>query len=766
MAGQLFTSTELDSDGRQTILDDDIRDVHYYSTVGESWDKVGAGNQSWFLENFIPNDSFDAAVIASDRWKIVDTPAFSDSTTTQADGKITLGVEKDEGIVALSSDSIWGLQGDFDVRLFLDWDSYYNEYRSLAYTFLKVGVDEENAVRVSFAFDGSGFAFVSEKTVDRSLTFFDWKDNGSASSVANIAAAQQYTFLQITRVSGVVKTFISDGVTATQVGNDITDAVFSGEVSLEFGVETKEFNTYRSGFTKVFVAEGTITPTIEFFSSSRGKLQSFPDRVIIVVDDIGISIIDEGTSKLWLRFLFGEGSAVLDNTTKVFGCNGVIYCTTSDGLVAYDFPQDKIFKYKDSSILVADETIALRNAGTTFRTFAGNIGTIPDNNLHDVACRTIGSEDYLAFTNDSGVTVIRALASGVATSSDGPLPGAKVEISDKGALYWSGYDQPSNDGELSFFSNIVALAGPGDTSFNRTDFYGVDTALNIFGANITAFDVRTVDGVDLVGVGTTEGITFIAFSPAAPFTGSVTYGVSSPADNPIVDPAFGNYLGLDWRSFVSGVLHEDFIIERNSTFSTEGSLSIHLRFLDLSASGFFEEDTTIGVYQDVDLTGVERVYFDIKLERNIEPDNFWDFEVVVGETVVKNYSDTEGDFTKFNDSTDVLSFSGVQRLKLQLRVVADGAPGLPSSRHVYVDNLRTKIGDPDHAVLPAGNASVKEVLLQYDDQGHKIYFSTAEGYGALDLDDNSIDYFIQLDAFGPDDTEVISSDFSRIEDEV
>jgi hypothetical protein len=68
--------------------------------------------------------------------------------------------------------------------------------------------------------------------------------------------------------------------------------------------------------------------------------------------------------------------------------------------------------------------------------------------------------------------------------------------------------------------------------------------------------------------------------------------------------------------------------------------------------------------------------------------------------------------------------------------------------------------------MPAGNASVKEVLLQYDSEGHKIYFATAEGFGAIDLDDHSLDYFTPLAELVVDPTtENLSADFARVENE-
>lgn len=763
MAGTLYNSAELDTNGRQLVLDDSILDVHYYTTVGESWDRTGGAQSSWYLENFLPNDSFNEDSLSADRWGHRAEVAIGSAAVQQSGGQVEASLTRDEGVSSLTSDGRWRLTGDFDIRLYIDWASYYNEYRSIAHTFLKVGVDGLNAARLCFTFDGEDtYQLRSEKVVARDPKFLGWLPSGSFTDLVSFNGTGQILFFRITRESGVIRTYYSNGVTSTQVGDDITDAALAADVYVEFGVEGLQYNTLKAAFTKFFVASGELSETTEFFSSIRGRRQEFPERAILTVDPQSFSIIDEDRKELWMRVIFDEGGALTSSSFRVRACEGTVYCATSDGLVAFDFKQDKIFKYKGSDILVADEPIALRNAGVAFRMFAAGVGDIQDNNIHDVACRIVGGDEYIAFTHDSGVTVMRALASGVAYSGEGPLPGSRVEISEKGALFWSGYDQLNNDGELSYFSNITALAALGTNSFARTDYYSPDTAKPIFGANITSFDVRTASGADHIAVGTTEGITYIP-----PNAISRSFGVSAPADNPFTDPSFENYLGLDWKQFYTG-FHSLFRMHRVDSFVTEGEYALQLMFLEPGVAQQILANTALGVYQDVNLTGVERVYYDIQLfapQALSTSSTAWDFEVVVGDTVVRSHRDVDGPFTKFNDSANVVSFDGVQRVKFQIRnTKTHNIVGL-SSRTVVIDNLKTKIGDPGFRILPPGNASVVEVLMQYDSEGHKVYFSTAEGYGAVDLDDNSLDYFIPLSTQGPAGGETQSSDFTRVTDE-
>lgn len=771
MAGILFTSSALDKDGRQFVLDDNILDIHYYSTVGETWDKVGASLQTWHTENASPTDTFDTPNILTDRWTaLIDTEGDEVSTVSQLDGSLRLAIERSEGTVGVTSDGKWRLQGDFDIRLYIDFDTYYNEYRSDTHSYLKVGIDNSNAVRVSFTFDGTQFSFDSEKVVGQSLDFFDWKNNGTALNLDvfasdGITAAEPYSYIQITRISGTIKCFAFNSSTnlTTQIGDDVADAIFTGDVFVDIALEAKEFNTVRTSYSK-FISVGTITPTLKFFSTVRGDNQDFPERTILAVDKDSLSIIDETDQTLWARLVFAEGGPVPNSSIKVFGCNGAIYCATSDGLVVFDFHRDKIFKYKDQDITVADESISLRNSAVTFRTHLASIGTIADNNLHDVACRTIGADDYIAVTNDLGVTVFRALKTGVSNSLDGIVIGGRVVISENNGLYWSGYDSVNNLGDLSSLSNIVTLAGGGD--FNRSTFFDVDTKLNIFGNQINSIDVVTESGADLIAIGTTIGITFIGFSPGTPFTESFSFGVN-PGVNPVDDPTFDELFPFKWKIFYSGN-HESVSVTRSSAFFTAGTAGVRIQIRDAPGQlAFHPAGTLTGIFQDnVDFTGVSTLYFDVKIE-NGPGGNLWDAEILVGTTVVKTYKDDDGSRTRLNDFADVSSFTGEQRLTIRLRSVSESTMFIvtfdPSV--FYIDNIRTKVGEADHTAMPAGQTNVKEVLLQWDSAGHKIYFSTQSGHGALDLDDRSLDYFILLQNFVPG-AEVVSSDFSRIEDEV
>lgn len=743
----LLKGGQLDEDGRKILLSDSVHDVFYYDASAESWDKEGNSEQSWFNELFKVDDSFFE--ISKDKWGKVLT-AGGESSLSASEYKLNAHVERSEGNVGLSSDGKWVLTGDFELRLYIDWSSYYNEYRANSHLYLKAAVDNSNAVRLSFSFVGSSFQFDSEKTVGRDLQFFDWRDNGAAEEVPSFEEANNYQYLKIIRASGEIKCYISDGETDVQVGNTIDDPVFSGDMYVGLGVECKEFNTLRASFDNFF-ASGTVSPTQKFFSTVRGERQSFPDRTILTVDNESVSIIDADTYKLWMRLLFNSSNNI-ETSSKVTACNGTVYLTTDTGLLALDFQRDKIFKYRGDKVLKSLEPISLRNGALNFVKYVDTLSSVDTESVKHVHCRLLGSQDYVAFTTPSGVFVGPTLSSGISFCSDGLDPQSIVSISDNGALYWSGFDSSENKGELSYHSNITTFSGG---TFSRSGFYSDD----IVGEDITALHVLTTKGRDIFAVGTTEGISFFGFSPATPGDVKYTFGAETET-NPVQDPYFLKYLSEDWKIVQKG-LQQHFVARKSDEFSTHGDESVKLGFD--KGDGTLASGTLIGVEQVVDLTGVTYLYFDAKLERDVSKNpsvNAWNAEFVVGESVLKSYQDLDGPFEKQGDVLDVSSFTGEHKLSVRVRVPNDLDASYVEGRFFYVDNFRTIISESDYPILPPKQASITDVFLQYDPSGHKIYFSSPGGNGVVDLDDKSFDYFDFLESQVPD-SDVFSSDFQR-----
>lgn len=755
----------LDADGRQVVLDNSILGVHFYSYGSDTWDRLGTAGQSWFNELLLPNDIFDSIEIRTDRWSIVDTTNDDLSEITQTK-KLNASIVRSPGIMALSSNNKWRLSGDFEVRLYFDWSSYYNEYRSITHSFLRVSYDNSNAARVSFTFDGDDeFTFSAEKIVDRDLTFFDWRANGSPLVLDDIEEAQEYSQLKIKRESGVLSFYASDGTTDTQIGESISDDIFSNDLYIDIGIENKEFNTYRHSFRK-FAVLGTVSPVAEFFSSNRGTAKAFPSEVIIAVETESVSIIDESNYTLWSRILIGEDSALGTGVPNVFFSNGSLYCGTEGGLVVFDFDQDRIFKYLDDAIYISDEPLSLRNSSIDFSLYQSSTGLLPSNNITGVFSRFYNGVEILALATAQGVGVKEVLSPGISYSSSGELPANKVFISDSGQLYWSGFNPASQTGSLSVHSDVLSLVTAGTVGFNRTDYYDIGTSFPVFGAHITDFDVRTVNDTDQILIGTTEGITFISKSPGAFKSEAFSFGVEASAANPISDPSFDTYLGMVWIPETNAFVNQ-FYATKSETFATESTSSLRLNFTNSTVGGAMVSGTYGGVYQDVDLTDVSFIYYDAHITDASGSEankNQWDLLFLVDDDIIKSHTDSSGTLDIYNSILDLSAYTGIHRFRIRIRMKTTTNDNALDSKFAYVDNFRTSFGNPTYRQLPPGQSSIKEVLLQYEGNKHKAYFSSAGGYGAIDLDDRDLDYFVSVNDYVPD-SEVLSSDFSRTENE-
>lgn len=763
MAQQLYSSTSADPDGRCLLLDDTVLSVMRCSPETEAWDRTPVG-ASWYEEVFRPTDLFNAATVQDDRWGILNTSGVGGSVS-QTGGKLTASVQRAEGVAGLTSEEKWKLKGDFDIRLYIDWDSYYNEYRSITNMFLQVAVSADNAARLCFRFDGSQFSFSAESTVGRDPRYFGWSTTGSRRVQASFSAATAYRCLKITRTSGVIRMFMSTGAEDTAVGGGVSDGVFAGDVYVSLGVETEEYNSARLAFSEFILFAGELAVETEFFAANRGRRREFPENVIVVVSAQEVSLIDEGTSKLWARCLVAPGLPLAAGVTAVAFCEGALYCATPAGLVVLDFVRDKLFRYSGSAVQVADEPVALRNAEVTFRDYLPAYGTFPSSAMNDVAARNLFGNVYVAAAHQAGVSVFRPLVSGVATCADTPVPATVVELTPAGSLFWAGYDQDNTDGAVSYYSSVTTLVLSGTSSFARSGYYGPGSAYPIFGNTPQTISVLGAAEDELLAVGTEAGVTLVVTGPALRPPGAYSFGVPGTVSNPVVDPSFENYLGLDWKVRYSG-LHQVFFATREPTFTAVGGQALRLGFSNLLTSERVLEAGLIGqVYQDVDLTGVRTLYFDCKVG-NTSPGpttNALDFEAVVGGVVVKTYHDTDGPIVRLTDSIDVSQFTGIQRLSFRWRALATGHVANLSQRVAWVDNIRTSVGVPMYEVLPEGNASILEVLLQYEPAGRKIYFTSAGGYGALDLSTNSLDYFIPITNYLPT-AAITTADFVRVDE--
>ena len=143
MTGTLYNTSYLDANGRSLLLDDTVIITKFYSSENESWDRGGSGS-SWVNELQIPTDDFVSSSYLADRWLF-----YTDGSGSYSQGGTAMfSLDGSQGTAQLSSEGLWSLTGDFNIRLYINWDDYHNEYRSETDSFLDVAYDSANAIRL------------------------------------------------------------------------------------------------------------------------------------------------------------------------------------------------------------------------------------------------------------------------------------------------------------------------------------------------------------------------------------------------------------------------------------------------------------------------------------------------------------------------------------------------------------------------------------------------------------------------------------------
>lgn len=756
MTSQLYDDSWEDVNGNRLVWDNSVNSVLYYSAESESWDRTGGGNSSWYLENTLPYDSFYGAELSSDRWSYFN---YRGTISGSVDNKLKLEVNNAEARGGITSSDLWKLSGDFDIRVYLDETSYYNEYRSNVSSGLTLSIDNSNKYRISKYCDNNSIGYKSNYTLNKELKFYGWTNNGS---IDTTVGEDVITCLRIVRDGDVVSSYVSTDSGFSQVGSSVSGTVWSQDADVEIEIETEQFNTYKTHFLG-FTVSGTLDSPKTFSSNYRGTTQEFPEKSILVADGSGLSIIDDSDKTLWMRFKSGSEYMYRNSEAKLAASEGKIMYTTVSGIVCLDFVQDKATNYRSGQTLQSISNVAARNYDTSFHYVETN-QFILDDEVLDVAARKIDGREYIAVATVSGI----GLRIDDEDKAESPVSGRvqKTYLSDDGKLYWNQYSTSTGRGKLYYREGIAGLYGSGDT-FTHSSYYDTTTSVSISSENINDIYVDTGTSHKLVlahscGIDYIDGLSSVKYGP----TNVVSY---------IQDPEFSSYLGIYWNVYDSSS-SSNLSLGGNSSvgvfpsleasisraWSTAGSTSLKLSCgsARVVVSGDYR-----GVYQQLDLTSVGKIYFDFRMVNELEvySTNYFDLEVLVGSTVVASFSDTEETYTSLNNVIDVSGYTGANFLIFRIKAKYSGTS--LSDNYFYVDNVRVSQVSPDYSVLPVDDHSILEALILYGVVDKKIFFANSEGYGAVDLVTNSLDFFNDIDDFVSLST-IISSEYVEVVDEV
>jgi hypothetical protein len=348
MANTLYDSTYLDTNGNQIVWDDDVRSVVFYDTSDEVWDRTGGGTSSWFLESSLPDGGFHTE-IDSEVWAI---DSSVDQYTISLDEKATFSINDSSGSLYLSSKGLWYLRGDFDVLLGIENADYFDEYRSATSFGLNISIGDVYNVRAAIVRNVNSTASKAQVfyTYNANPKYFGWTKLCDESST-------KPSYFRIVRTGGTISVYFG-----TVLMGSVSGAVWTDDAYIKIGAECPEINKYTMSALYFNVLSGELSESNTFSSIYRGPNESFPEKALLLIDDVGLSIVDADSLTLWCRFVLGANNAFIDENSKISAINGKIYCATSSGLFVFDFVADKIRKYVGSSIYESVSGISSRNS--------------------------------------------------------------------------------------------------------------------------------------------------------------------------------------------------------------------------------------------------------------------------------------------------------------------------------------------------------------------------------------------------------------------
>jgi len=723
----LFTKESRDSSGQQLVWSDTILGAVFYDTTGEAWDKQ-ASLASWYTERLLPHDTFYQG-LAADRW-VLEGGGISKTCTVS--GGALFNIDADEGSLYISSEGLWSLSGNFKLVLGVNQSTYYDEYRSATSFGFNACFGSEYNIRAALVTN------YEDVTAGAQMLYTDGGDPryfGWSAASESIGSGKSYSSLIMERVGDTV----SCKAGSTLLGT-ISGTHWEKDCYIKIGVECSEINSFYTMADYFTVESGTLATGPALFSSPfRGVSLGFPTRSLVVADAEGVSIIEYPTMSLWARMRAGSSFSIPEGPSSVAAAGGRVYCVSDSGLRVIDFTTDTTWRYAGSLRYESTNKLCARNARMTYHTPSATGGLLSDA-VSGVSARAISGTPFVGVATASGVNVIIDGAT-VKYGIGGEIPTSAVHITEDGGLFWGGTNA-NNEGDLSYYSNVALLTTATGTSFARTGYF--DSGAGTFTLTSERFNQISSDfdgTVSHLALAHPGGIDVLLYPPTEN-PRVETFSISIP-DNTIEDPGFSNLLGVSWRA-VRSRSQPVATVTRESSWSTLGTYSLKLAPGNPNITNYYTSpgDYT-GVYQRVDLTNIERLYFDVKLVGGeIGTDGECSYQVRVGADVLASFDEPSHDevVIKLSESIDVSEYTGLR--DFLILVVVNGGTVLTVPRYCLFDNFRVQDHPSGYAVLGGTDPSVLAVGLQVTPTSKKVSYVKADGYGVVDLTDLTSDFFI------------------------
>jgi hypothetical protein len=145
-------------------------------------------------------------------------------------------------------------------------------------------------------------------------------------------------------------------------------------------------------------------------SDDRCGSSAFPKKAILVTTADALYIFDAINNTMWMKFTqdgtYALGADANNNPSSVYALNGVVYVGTNGssgtGLYAFDFTQNRMFRYNTTNRTQSDVDIASRNSTVTYAGDAITQMQIRSNLVNDVHAAVIYGGSNIETNNAAG----------------------------------------------------------------------------------------------------------------------------------------------------------------------------------------------------------------------------------------------------------------------------------------------------------------------------------------------------------------------------
>lgn len=710
MANKRITKDTVDINGRTVLYDNVVHNVSFYDTTAEDWSLVT--DKSWYDESKYPYDSFLSTVGFDGRWSWF--KERGDFFYTLSSG-LVLSISGSPSRCGLSSQDKWYFTDDFIIKLYINEDLYYNEYRSNAAFGISVSKDSSTKARVSRYFDYDAFdiGYAFHTVSGYAPRYIGWtKEEFVPSSVTGDTVA-----LCLERTGTNISAFVTNSNETITVASGYDFTSLSGTVYVEIEADTDQYNMFSCGASGL-TCSGSVRSFSSFEQSDTGGIVGFPSNAIVVSDGFGISILDEQDASLAYRFRNIGGFDYVTSSGIIAAGAGHVFSTTASGSVDIDFKNDSIRTHTRNGVWVKNGAISDRNM-RTYDTLSSYQTVVTGDYVASIDIQDSVSGVLVAVGNSNGLSVSKDSVVAHHVSASGIVDA--VSFSDTGGLWWHECIEAQENGLLYTVNDVSSAVDA--VSFSHDASYSVSSG-DISAVSCNALSVS--DSGFIVALAHSAGLDVLK--------AGVLYKYGAVGSHEAVfDGLFESALGIYWTGGHTMVF-SNYMIYSTIHWSGSGRCAK----LGFKGTQLLFAGNDVYMSQMVDLDDISSLFFDVHTVNDEAINIGYYLKFFVG--TKEEYSiPINNTHTYLNIPIDVSSYKGNNFIKFQVVCTENSVPN--ENIYAMISNVTTMPINYTHKILTSIDNNIRDCKILGSYGKEKLFYSTKDGHGCIDLATNTEDFF-------------------------